>query len=243
MVSLHEFSIVALALGFLLFADPVLPGIQGQEVVTDRLDMDFAQPNDAEDLPQTLELDTQDEEDAPMSLAQHDDLYQGLEIPPNRIYRDCPDDLLPGQYLCTDLPIDPDTQQPRNCHPQTRLAPAPCQTVPGIICRETGNGTFTRPIPCQWTNGYDFDTALILSVFLGMFGADRFYLGYPAIGLLKFSTLGFFFLGHLLDVMLIGSQVVGPADGSDYIIGYFGAKIQIVGMDNETLRKPQSDWY
>ena len=26
---------------------------------------------------------------------------------------------------------------------------------------------------CQWTNGYQFDTALLLSVFLGMFGADR----------------------------------------------------------------------
>ena len=68
---------------------------------------------------------------------------------------------------------------------------------------------------CNWTNGYHFDTALLLSVFLGMFGADRFllvfktliniiksfvrfYLGYPAIGLLKFSTLGFFFIGHLV---------------------------------------------
>ncbi|TRY63015.1 hypothetical protein TCAL_00486 [Tigriopus californicus] len=220
--------------------------IHGQEFSSDRLDVDLTQSNDEmsalpeEDLEQALEHDVADS--TPSSIVSHD-LYRGLEIPPNRIYRDCPADLLPGQFLCTDLPIDPETQQPRNCHPQTRLAPAPCQAVPGIICRETGNGTFTRPIACQWTNGYDFDTALVLSVFLGMFGADRFYLGYPAIGLLKFSTLGFFFLGHLLDVMLIGSQVVGPADGSDYIIGYFGAKIQIVSMDNETLRKPQSDWY
>ena len=78
--------------------------------------------------------------------------------------------------------------------------------------------TFFRDAPCRWTNGYDFETALLLSVFLGMFGADRFYLGYPALGLLKFSTLGFFFLGHLLDIVLIASQVVGPADGSHYII-------------------------
>ena len=34
----------------------------------------------------------------------------------------------------------------------------------------------------------------------------------------QFSTLGFFFLGHLLDIVLIAAQVVGPADGSHYII-------------------------
>ena len=41
-----------------------------------------------------------------------------------------------------------------------------------------------------------------------MFGADRFYLGYPALGLIKFSTLGFFFLGQLIDVILIATQVI-----------------------------------
>ena len=83
----------------------------------------------------------------------------------------------------------------------------------------------------------------MLSIFLGMFGADRFYLGHPAIGLLKFSTLGFFFLGHLLDIVLIASQVVGPADGSHYVISYFGAGLSIITGNEETAKKVQSDWF
>lgn len=56
-------------------------------------------------------------------------------------------------------------------------------------------------------NGYSLEIALLLSVFLGMFGLDRFYLGYPGIGLAKLCTLGFMFLGQLLDIILIASQV------------------------------------
>lgn len=40
-----------------------------------------------------------------------------------------------------------------------------------------------------------------------MFGLDRFYLGYPGIGLAKLCTLGFMFLGQLLDIILIAAQV------------------------------------
>ena len=133
---------------------------------------------------------------------------------------DCKSSLLPGQFVCEELVVDEATQQPSGCVRETNLAPGAllCSAAPGFVCLETGNATFSRDVPCLWTNGYDFETTLLLSVFLGMFGADRFYLGYPALGLLKFSTLGFFFLGHLLDIMLIASQYVGPADGSHYVI-------------------------
>jgi len=84
---------------------------------------------------------------------------------------------------------------------------------------------------------------LLLSIFLGMFGADRFYLGYPAIGLLKFCTLGFMFLGQLVDIILIATQVVGPADGSYYVIPYYGAGIEVVRSNNWTFRLQQQDWW
>ncbi|XP_068201859.1 TM2 domain-containing protein biscotti [Palaemon carinicauda] len=149
--------------------------------------------------------------------------------------------LLPGQYLCTDLNIDPDTQQPRDCSKEG-LASVVCTTAPGIICTETNNNTFKKQIPCKYTNGYSYETALLLSVFLGMFGVDRIYLGYYAIGLAKFCTLGFLFLGQLIDIILIATQTVGPADGSYYVISYFGAGIEVIHMDNMTFRKPQDDW-
>lgn len=75
-----------------------------------------------------------------------------------------------------------------------------------------------------------------------MFGADRFYLGYPAIGLLKLCTLGFMFLGQLIDVILIATQVLEPADGSAYVIPYYGAGIIVQRNSNETYRLPQDDW-
>ena len=75
-----------------------------------------------------------------------------------------------------------------------------------------------------------------------MLGMDRFYLGYHAIGLAKLCTLGFLFLGQLIDIVLIATQTLGPADGSDYVISYYGAGINVISMDNETYRMPQSDW-
>nr|XP_029726230.1 TM2 domain-containing protein CG10795 isoform X1 [Aedes albopictus] len=156
---------------------------------------------------------------------------------------DC-SELRMGQYLCPDPSlrnIDPKTQQLRGCTKENK-ARVWCLAVEGITCSETKNSSFTREMPCKWTNGYHFDTALLLSVFLGMFGADRFYLGYPAIGLLKFCTLGFMFLGQLVDVILIATQVVGPADGSAYVIPYYGPGITVVRSDNWTYRLPQDNW-
>ncbi|XP_064624982.1 TM2 domain-containing protein CG10795-like [Lineus longissimus] len=143
------------------------------------------------------------------------------------------DELRMGQYKCDEPIIDFKTQQPAGCSKNKRSVPVKCYPAEGVVCNG-GDDFFTKEVPCEWTEGKSFETALLLSIFLGMFGIDRFYLGYPALGLLKFCTLGFMFLGQLVDILLIAMQVVGPADGSNYIIDYYGAKITKVMRDNDT---------
>ena len=49
----------------------------------------------------------------------------------------------------------------------------------------------------------DRTLALVLSFFFGVFGIDRFYIGDVGIGIAKFCTLGFFFLGAVIDLFFI----------------------------------------
>lgn len=44
---------------------------------------------------------------------------------------------------------------------------------------------------------------LILSVFLGFFGADRFYLGYFWVSIAKFISLGGFGIWWVIDIILV----------------------------------------
>lgn len=57
--------------------------------------------------------------------------------------------------------------------------------------------------------------ALILALFLGYFGADRFYLGHTGMGLLKLFTFGGFGIMWLVDFFMILSGSLKPSDG-DY---------------------------
>lgn len=56
-------------------------------------------------------------------------------------------------------------------------------------------------------------TAIILSIFLGGLGIDRFYLGYTGMGVLKLLTGGVFGIMWLIDLILIVSGSLKPKDG------------------------------
>lgn len=47
--------------------------------------------------------------------------------------------------------------------------------------------------------------ALLLCIFLGYFGAHKFYVGKVGMGILYLFTMGFFGIGWLIDVILIAT--------------------------------------
>ena len=56
-------------------------------------------------------------------------------------------------------------------------------------------------------------TALLLSIFLGSIGVDRFYLGYKGLGIVKLITCGGFGIWSLIDIILIAVDKLPTKDG------------------------------
>ncbi|ESO94576.1 hypothetical protein LOTGIDRAFT_215567 [Lottia gigantea] len=103
----------------------------------------------------------------------------------------------------------------KNYYPPRSTYISLCTAQQDVLC--LGRRRFYKERECNWTSGYKWSTAFILSITVGGFGVDRFYLGLwrEAIGkLFSFGGLG---VWTLVDVILIGVGYVGPADGSLYI--------------------------
>ena len=59
--------------------------------------------------------------------------------------------------------------------------------------------------------------ALVLSIFLGELGIDRFYLGYIGTGILKLLTFGGFGIWYLIDVIKIATGKMVDAKGNELV--------------------------
>jgi TM2 domain-containing membrane protein YozV len=59
------------------------------------------------------------------------------------------------------------------------------------------------------------NTALLLSILLGELGADRFYLGYTGLGILKLLTLGGLGIWWIIDIYLIAVNKLPTASGQE----------------------------
>ncbi|WP_302160989.1 TM2 domain-containing protein [uncultured Ruminococcus sp.] len=57
--------------------------------------------------------------------------------------------------------------------------------------------------------------ALLLSIFLGGLGIDRFYLGYIGLGILKLLTGGGLGIWWLVDLILIATGKMKTKDGQE----------------------------
>ena len=64
-------------------------------------------------------------------------------------------------------------------------------------------------------NKRSYMVALLLSIFVGSLGVDRFYLGYIGLGILKLITLGGCGIWWIIDLILIATKNLKDADGQE----------------------------
>jgi TM2 domain-containing membrane protein YozV len=77
------------------------------------------------------------------------------------------------------------------------------------------NGTETQgATPPQ---GKDWLVALLLSIFLGSLGVDRFYLGHIGLGILKLITCGGIGIWSIIDIILIATNKIRDKNGNPLV--------------------------
>ena len=95
--------------------------------------------------------------------------------------------------------------------PRAKACPIPRNSVPrnGVTYRTNIQGGRTMATKNKLT-------AILLSIFTGGLGIDRFYLGYTGLGVVKLLTMGGFGIWALIDLIMICTGSLRPADGSPW---------------------------
>lgn len=82
------------------------------------------------------------------------------------------------------------------------------------VCLKCGVGvTKDTEKPAKLPSQKDWLVALLLSIFVGQFGVDRFYLGYVGLGILKLLTVGGCGIWWLIDIILIAGNNLKDSQG------------------------------
>jgi len=93
-----------------------------------------------------------------------------------------------------------------------QAAPAPAPGVPPVPAAVPA---YAAPTSAPVGPGMpkDWLVSLLLSIFLGYFGVDRFYMGYVGLGILKLLTFGGCGIWWLIDIILIATGSLRDAQG------------------------------